>query len=132
MSRDRRSQVVDQFSAADGPPVLLASLKAGGTGLNLVRANHVVHLDRWWNPAIEDQGSDRAWRIGQAKNVIVHNLVCPGTVEERIARVLDSKRATAGQIVGDEATPAVTEMSDADLHDLITLVRDEQILLRKV
>jgi SNF2 family DNA or RNA helicase len=64
--------------------------------------------------------------------IIVHNLVCPGTVEERIARVLDTKRATAGQIVGDEVSPAVTEMSDADLHDLITLVRDEQILLRKV
>ncbi|MFN8125706.1 MAG: SNF2-related protein [Candidatus Nanopelagicales bacterium] len=130
MPPERRAGVVDAFSDPEGPPVLLASLKAGGTGLNLVRANHVIHLDRWWNPAVEDQGSDRAWRLGQTSNVMVHTLVCPGTVEDRIAEVLDTKRATADSIVGAEPGAAVTEMSDDDLHELITLVRDEQILLR--
>jgi SNF2 family DNA or RNA helicase len=130
MSRSARTKAVDRFTDEGGPPVLLASLKAGGTGLNLVRASHVVHLDRWWNPAVEDQGSDRAWRIGQTSTVMVHSLVCPGTIEERIADVLARKRATASSISAPESSPAVTELSDEDLHDLVTLVRAETLLLR--
>ncbi|NCD18258.1 MAG: DEAD/DEAH box helicase, partial [Actinobacteria bacterium] len=87
-SRQARARTVAAFSAADGPPVLVASLKAGGTGLTLVRANHVIHLDRWWNPAVEDQASDRVWRIGQHQKVSVHLLVCPGTLEDRIDEAL--------------------------------------------
>jgi len=129
MTPARRTAAVDTFSATNGPPVLLASLKAGGTGLNLVRANHVIHLDRWWNPAVEDQGSDRAWRLGQTANVMVHTLVCPGTVEDRIAKVLTSKRETAATVVRDEPTAAVTELSSDDLNELVALVREEHILL---
>ena len=69
--------------------MLAVSLRAGGTGLNLVRANHVIHFDRWWNPAVEDQASDRVWRIGQTRGVVVHTLVCPGTIEERIAELIE-------------------------------------------
>ncbi len=76
--------------------MLAVSLRAGGTGLNLVRANHVIHFDRWWNPAVEDQASDRVWRIGQTRGVVVHTLVCPGTIEERIAAIIEAKRALAG------------------------------------
>ena len=130
MTRLARTRVVDRFTDPAGPPVLLASLKAGGTGLNLVRASHVIHLDRWWNPAVEDQGSDRAWRIGQKSTVMVHTLVCPGTVEERIAALLARKRETAAAIVSAEAVPAVTELSATDLHELISLVQDEHTRLR--
>jgi|GEM_PF-1502586 len=125
MTRHARTRVVDQFSAASGPPVLLASLKAGGTGLNLVRASHVIHLDRWWNPAVEDQGSDRAWRIGQTQTVMVHTLVCPGTLEDRIDQVLSHKRDTAAAIVEGNATKAVTELSTSELAELVALVGKE-------
>lgn len=122
-SRTKRAATVAQFSAADGPPILIASLKAGGTGLTLVRANHVIHLDRWWNPAVEDQASDRVWRIGQHRKVSVHVLVCPGTLEERIDAALAHKRAVAGAIVRSTDT-AITELSDSDLAELVGLVRD--------
>jgi SNF2 family DNA or RNA helicase len=115
---------VSAFSADDGPPILLASLKAGGTGLTLVRANHVIHLDRWWNPAVEDQASDRVWRIGQKQKVSVHVLVCPGTLEDRIDEALRSKRAVASSVIRSTET-AVTELSDAELSALVGLVRDE-------
>ena len=92
MARPARDKAVARFSEDGGPPMLCVSLKAGGTGLNLVRANHVIHFDRWWNPAVEDQASDRVWRIGQTRGVVVHTLVCPGTLEERIADLLDQKR----------------------------------------
>ncbi len=98
-SRKARSETVARFSQADGPPILIASLKAGGTGLTLVRANHVIHLDRWWNPAVEDQASDRVWRIGQHQKVSVHVLVCPGTLEDRIDEAL-TRQATTGRIGG--------------------------------
>jgi len=130
MSPAARTRTVDSFSNPDGPPVLLASLKAGGTGLNLVRARHVVHLDRWWNPAVEDQASDRAWRIGQTETVMVHTLVCPGTVEDRIDKLLRGKRKTAESIVAPEPVPAVTELTAEDLHELVALVREEQFMLR--
>ena len=85
VSRARRDAMVADFQAGLGPPLLLVSLKAGGTGLNLTAASQVIHYDRWWNPAVEDQATDRAWRIGQGRTVVVHKLVCEGTVEERIA-----------------------------------------------
>ena len=97
MARAARDEAVEPFSTPGGPPVLCVSLKAGGTGLNLVRANHVIHFDRWWNPAVEDQASDRVWRIGQTRGVVVHTLVCPGTLEERIDLLLESKRELAAQ-----------------------------------
>jgi SNF2 family DNA or RNA helicase len=84
--------MVEQFQREDGPPVFLLSLKAGGTGLNLTRANHVFHFDRWWNPAVEDQATDRAFRIGQTKNVLVHKFVCLGTLEERIDAMIERQK----------------------------------------
>jgi superfamily II DNA or RNA helicase len=120
MSRTRRDRVVTRFGEPDGPPVLCVSLKAGGTGLNLVRANHAVHFDRWWNPAVEDQASDRVWRIGQTRGVVVHTLVCPGTVEERIAEMLERKRALASAVV-TSTEAAITILSDDELAELIRL-----------
>jgi non-specific serine/threonine protein kinase len=117
-----RAATVARFGEPDGPPVLLASLKAGGTGLTLVRANHVIHLDRWWNPAVEDQASDRVWRIGQHQKVSVHVLVCPGTLEDKIDAALAAKRTVAGAVVRSTDT-AVTELGDAELAALVGLVR---------
>ena len=115
----RRQAIVDAFQAGDAP-VLLLSLKAGGTGLNLTRATHVVHYDRWWNPAVEDQASDRAWRIGQDRPVQVHRLVTEGTVEDRIADVLAAKRGLADAVVsGGEAW--IAELSDEELAALVEL-----------
>jgi SNF2 family DNA or RNA helicase len=122
-SRTARSRTVEAFSSHDGPPILIASLKAGGTGLTLVRANHVIHLDRWWNPAVEDQASDRVWRIGQHQKVMVHVLVCPGTIEERIDEALSAKRELAATVVRSTDS-AITELSDAELSDLVGLVRE--------
>lgn len=122
-SRKARSATVAAFSEQDGPPILIASLKAGGTGLTLVRANHAIHLDRWWNPAVEDQASDRVWRIGQNQKVSVHVLVCPGTLEDRIDEALTSKRKLAASVVRSTES-AITEMSDDDLSELVGLVRE--------
>ena len=115
----RREEMVDAFQAGR-PKVLLLSLKAGGTGLNLTRATHVLHYDRWWNPAVEDQASDRAWRIGQDRPVQVHRLVCEGTLEERIAVLLQTKRALADAVVGG-GEAWVSELSDDELADLVAL-----------
>jgi len=123
-SRQARARTVAAFSAADGPPVLVASLKAGGTGLTLVRANHVIHLDRWWNPAVEDQASDRVWRIGQHQKVSVHLLVCPGTLEDRIDEALRMKRGLADAVIRS-TDAAITELSDAGLAALVALAREE-------
>lgn len=122
-SRARRADTVERFNHPDGPPILVASIKAGGTGLTLVRANHVVHVDRWWNPAVEDQASDRVWRIGQKQKVIVHTLVCPGTLEDKIDAMLTAKRGIADAVVTSTDT-AVTELSDAELTALVELSRD--------
>ena len=104
-------------------PVFLLSLKAGGTGLNLTAADHVVHLDRWWNPAVEDQATDRAYRIGQDKPVQVHRLITRGTIEEKIAELLTRKRALADSVLaGGEA--ALTELSNDDLRDFVQLRPD--------
>ncbi|WP_091126599.1 DEAD/DEAH box helicase [Nocardioides terrae] len=116
-----RERMVAAFQAGE-VPVFLLSLKAGGTGLNLTRADHVVHVDRWWNPAVEDQATDRAHRIGQTKAVQVHRLVMRGTLEERIALLLEHKRSLAEAVLGRGET-ALTELSDAELRDLVTLRR---------
>lgn len=119
----KREEMVDRFQRGE-VPVFVISLKAGGTGLNLTRATHVVHFDRWWNPAVEDQASDRAWRIGQDKPVQVHRMVCEGTLEERIAKVLEHKRGLADSVVvGGETW--VSELSDDELWALIELGEDE-------
>ena len=107
VARGRRDRMVADFQAGAGPPLLLISLKAGGTGLNLTAASQVIHYDRWWNPAVEDQATDRAWRIGQGRTVVVHKLVCEGTVEERIAALIDQKRALADAVVGSRRGVAV-------------------------
>ncbi|MDH6124720.1 DEAD/DEAH box helicase [Kitasatospora sp. GP82] len=117
----RREEMVAAFQAGD-VPVFLLSLKAAGTGLNLTRATHVVHYDRWWNPAVEDQATDRAYRIGQDRPVQVHKLVAEGTVEDRVARLLESKRALAEAVVGS-GEAALTELGDDDLAELVALRR---------
>ncbi len=89
----KRKKLVDQFQCDDGPPFFILSLKAGGTGLNLTAASHVIHFDRWWNPAVENQATDRAFRIGQRKNVLVQKFVCLGTMEERIDSLIEKKPA---------------------------------------
>jgi SNF2 family DNA or RNA helicase len=120
--RERERMVASFQGAADGQgvPVFLLSLKAGGTGLNLTRADHVVHVDRWWNPAVEDQATDRAYRIGQTKPVQVHRLVMRGTLEERIALLLEHKRSLAEAVLG-RGEAALTELSDDELRDLVSL-----------
>jgi SNF2 family DNA or RNA helicase len=115
----RREEMVEQFQAG-GVPVFLLSLKAGGTGLTLTRASHVLHYDRWWNPAVEDQATDRAYRIGQDKPVQVHRLIAEGTLEDRIAMLLASKRELADAVVGS-GEGWITELSDAELGELVSL-----------
>lgn len=119
VSVKRRMEMVDEFQEGD-VDVFVISLKAGGTGVNLTRASHVIHYDRWWNPAVEDQASDRAWRIGQDRTVQVHRFVCEGTVEDRIAGLLAEKRALADAVVGT-GEGWITEMSDDDLAALVSL-----------
>jgi len=116
--RDRMLQRFQEDEKA--PSVFVLSLKAGGTGLNLMRANHVFHYDRWWNPAVENQATDRAYRIGQTQNVQVHKFICPGTLEERIDMVIESKMALADNVVGT-GEGWLTELSTEDLRDLIAL-----------
>ena len=115
----RRQEMVDRFQSG-GVPVFVISVKAGGTGLNLTQATHVIHFDRWWNPAVEDQASDRAWRIGQDRPVQVHRMVCEGTVEDRIADLLADKRAIADSVV-TAGEGWVSELVDADLRALVAL-----------
>ncbi|QNP69362.1 ATP-dependent helicase [Streptomyces roseirectus] len=117
-----RERMVDRFQ--DGAtPVLVLSLKAAGTGLNLTRAGHVIHVDRWWNPAVEEQATDRAYRIGQTQPVQVHRLITEGTVEDRIAEMLAGKRALADSILGGGES-ALTELTDRELSDLVSLRRE--------
>ncbi|GGL81330.1 helicase [Streptomyces fumigatiscleroticus] len=116
-----RERLVDRFQSG-ATPVLVLSLKAAGTGLNLTRAGHVVHFDRWWNPAVEEQATDRAYRIGQTQPVQVHRLITEGTVEDRIAEMLQSKRALADAILGSGES-ALTELTDRELSDLVSLRR---------
>ncbi|WP_282779845.1 MULTISPECIES: DEAD/DEAH box helicase [unclassified Nocardia] len=118
--KQRRDAMVTRFQESGGPPLMLLSLKAGGTGLNLTAANHVVHLDRWWNPAVENQATDRAFRIGQRRDVQVRKLVCVDTIEERIDDMLSGKRQLADLTVG-VGENWITELSDDELRDLFAL-----------
>jgi len=118
--------MIDQFQLEDGPPVLLISLKAGGTGLNLTAANRVIHFDRWWNPAVEDQATDRAWRIGQQRTVFVHKLVCRGTLEESINTLLVQKRELASQSVGT-GDDWFTNMDTDELREMLSLNMDKAV-----
>jgi SNF2 family DNA or RNA helicase len=121
--RGARDEMVARFQGADGPSVFVLSLKAGGTGLNLTAANHVIHFDRWWNPAVEDQATDRAFRIGQHKNVQVRKLTCVGTLEERIDRLITQKKDLAERIVGNGES-WLAELDTAQLRELVTLSAD--------
>ena len=116
----KRQGMVDHFQSTEGPRVQLISLRAGGTGLNLTAASRVIHFDRWWNPAVEDQATDRTWRIGQDKTVFVHKLVCRGTLEERIDTMLTEKRALADAVVGTDES-WLTELSTEELKELLRL-----------
>ena len=118
-----REAMVKRFQAGESP-VFLLSLKAGGTGLNLTAADHVIHFDRWWNPAVEEQATDRAYRIGQTRPVQVHRLVTQGTIEERVALLLERKRALADAVLGG-GEAALTELDDDELRDLVTLRRED-------
>jgi SNF2 family DNA or RNA helicase/intein/homing endonuclease len=120
VAQRERVKLIDRFQAEGGPPLFLLSLKAGGTGLNLTAANHVIHFDRWWNPAVENQATDRAFRIGQTRNVQVRKFVCSGTLEERIDAMIEQKRALAEQVIGT-GEAWLTELSTAQLRDLFSL-----------
>jgi SNF2 family DNA or RNA helicase len=111
--------MVDEFQRGRAP-VFLLSLKAGGTGLTLTRATHVLHYDRWWNPAVEDQATDRAYRIGQDRPVQVHRLITEGTIEDRIAALLEKKRELAETVVGS-GEGWITELSNEELCELVAL-----------
>ncbi len=119
--KKQRDEMVERFQdEADGPPLFVLSLKAGGTGLNLTRANHVFHFDRWWNPAVENQATDRAFRIGQTRNVQVHKFVCAGTFEEKIDEIIEHKKEIAANVVGT-GEGWLTELSTSQLKDLFAL-----------
>ena len=122
-SRKQRDAMVQRFQSVDGPPIFLLSLKAGGTGLNLTAATHVFHYDRWWNPAVETQATDRAFRIGQTRTVQVHAFVCSGTLEEKIDEMLTRKRGVAAQVVGT-GEAMLTELSDDQLREVLALRPD--------
>ncbi|MFD8751997.1 DEAD/DEAH box helicase [Kitasatospora sp. NPDC059577] len=126
LSRARREELVDCFQSPDGPGVFLLSLRAGGTGLNLTAANQVIHLDRWWNPAVEEQATDRAFRIGQRRDVQVRRLVCVGTVEERIDELLAAKRSLAETVVG-EGEHWLTDLPGEALRELVALTREDAV-----
>ena len=117
----RRTEMVEEFNGEEYIPYMILSVKAGGTGLNLTAANHVIHFDRWWNPAVENQATDRAFRIGQQKNVIVHKLVCEGTVEERIDTLINSKKELAENVIGSGGENWITEMGNKELIELMRL-----------
>jgi SNF2 family DNA or RNA helicase len=117
----KRHALVCRFQEDERVPFFLLSLKAGGSGLNLTAASHVIHFDRWWNPAVENQATDRAFRIGQTKNVLVHKFLCRGTVEEKIDQLIDSKRQLAQDLLEGGADVLLTEMKDDELLKLVAL-----------
>jgi superfamily II DNA or RNA helicase len=125
LSRTERDQIIKEFQGGEGPGALVLSLKAGGTGLNLTAASHVVLYDRWWNPAVEDQARDRAWRIGQTRTVISHRLVCPGTVDERVEEIVAGKRHIADMVL-----PKSSSLADLDAEQLRTALglRTDELL----
>ncbi len=117
----KRKAVVEQFQDDDGPPFFILSLKAGGTGLNLTAATHVIHFDRWWNPAVENQATDRVFRIGQKRNVLVHKFVTSGTIEERIDAMIAEKRQMAEEVLATDGEVNLTELPDDELMQLVRL-----------
>ena len=117
----QRRALVKRFQEDDATPFFILSLKAGGSGLNLTAASHVVHFDRWWNPAVENQATDRAYRIGQKRNVLVHKFVCRGTIEERINQMIESKQALVNDVLQNETEVQLTELSDKELLNLVQL-----------
>jgi non-specific serine/threonine protein kinase len=117
----QRRVLVQSFQDDERTPFMVLSLKAGGAGLNLTAASHVVHFDRWWNPAVENQATDRAFRIGQQRNVLVHKFICRGTVEERIDALIESKQALVAEVLQGGAELQLTEMSDRELLNLVKL-----------
>lgn len=120
----QRQEMVDNFqNDPTGPPIFILSLKAGGVGLNLTRANHVFHIDRWWNPAVENQATDRAFRIGQKQNVQVHKFIATGTIEEKIAQMIETKKQLSEQTV-ETGEDWLTELDTNQLRNLLFLERD--------
>jgi superfamily II DNA or RNA helicase len=117
----KRKELVRRFQEDESVPFFVLSLKAGGAGLNLTAASHVIHFDRWWNPAVENQATDRAFRIGQTKNVLVHKFVCRGTVEDKIDQMIESKQQLAGDFLSGGAEPPLTELKDEELLKLVSL-----------
>ena len=117
----QRRGLVEEFQSANGPPFFILSLKAGGTGLTLTAASHVIHFDRWWNPAVENQATDRAFRIGQKKSVQVHTFITQGTVEEEIDKMITSKKELASQVLSTSDEIKITELSNDELLDLVAL-----------
>jgi superfamily II DNA or RNA helicase len=116
-----RGKLVQQFNEELGPPFFILSLKAGGTGLNLTKASHVIHFDRWWNPAVENQATDRAYRIGQHKNVLVHKFICRGTIEEKIDFLIESKKALSQNILAEGHNILFTELTNEELIKVVSL-----------
>jgi non-specific serine/threonine protein kinase len=116
-----RQPLVRQFQEDEAVPFFVLSLKAGGAGLNLTAASHVIHFDRWWNPAVENQATDRAFRIGQTKNVLVHKFLCRGTIEVKIDQLIDSKRQLSQDLLEGGGELLLTEMKDEDLLKLVAL-----------
>jgi non-specific serine/threonine protein kinase len=117
----KRAALVEKFNGEAHVPYMVLSLKAGGVGLNLTAANHVIHFDRWWNPAVENQATDRAFRIGQKKNVLVHKFITTGTIEEKIDAMIEDKIQLSGELVADSGENWITEMSSKDLMKLFSL-----------
>jgi len=118
---NKRKKLVADFQGDEYIPYFILSVKAGGVGLNLTAANHVIHFDRWWNPAVENQATDRAFRIGQHKNVVVHKFITLGTVEEKIARMITEKKQLSEDVIGVTGEQWITEMNNAELIDLFRM-----------
>ncbi|WP_246198240.1 DEAD/DEAH box helicase [Solidesulfovibrio aerotolerans] len=124
VTKNQRDKMVERFqTGSSAPPIFILSLKAGGTGLNLTNANHVFHYDRWWNPAVENQATDRAFRIGQHKNVLVHKFLCVGTLEDKIDAMIERKKEVADTVVGS-GEAWLTELSNAEIKDLFALRKE--------
>jgi len=117
----KRKDIIDQFQSRGYVPFMVLSLKAGGVGLNLTEANHVIHFDRWWNPAVENQATDRAFRIGQKKNVMVHKFLTKGTIEEKIDLMLEEKSSLSKEIISGAGENWITEMNNEELMSLFKL-----------
>lgn len=120
----KRTEMVEAFNSEHYIPYMVLSLKAGGVGLNLTSANHVIHFDRWWNPAVENQATDRAFRIGQTKNVMVHKFVTKGTIEEKIDAIIEEKQKLSGDILSANGEQWITEYTNDELMRMFALGGD--------